>query len=287
MVAMLTGLSRTEAADLVRTGQVLVDGAILTKGTDRLAEGNVIEIDVPEPIPVEEVGPDPTVSVEVVHLDDDIIVVDKAPAMVVHPGAGHTTGTLVGGLLARFPELGEVGDRHRPGIVHRLDRGTSGLLVVARTPAAYDSLVAQLSARSVVRRYRTLVWGHPESNRGLIDAPIGRSPKHPTKMAVTSSGKEARTRYEVVDRFEHPSPTALLTCHLETGRTHQIRVHLQAIGHSVVGDDRYQGVRQTLPLERPFLHAELLAFAHPGSGEPVTFEAPLPPDLAAVVAGLE
>jgi 23S rRNA pseudouridine1911/1915/1917 synthase len=179
-----------------------------------------------------------------------------------------------------------VGDPLRPGIVHRLDRGTSGLLVVARTAVAYEGLVAQLAARTVQRRYRALVWGHPESPRGLIDAPIGRSPKHPTKMAVTAGGKEARTRYEVEERFARPGETTLVACRLETGRTHQIRVHLAAIGHPVVGDDRYGGVRQSLPTGRPFLHADRLAFDHPATGEALAFDASLPEDLTTVLGHL-
>src|SRR5699024_10632722 len=138
-------------------------------------------------------------------------------------------------LVARFPEIVDVGQPDRPGIVHRLDRGTSGLLVVARSARAYQHLVGQLASRTVERAYRTLVWGHPDSPRGVVDAPIGRSPRHPTKMAVTATCKEARTRYEVQHHYERPSPTAELTCRLETGRTHQIRVHLAAIGHPVVG----------------------------------------------------
>ena len=286
VVAMLTGLSRTEAADLVKAGAVEVDGKVVTRGADRLQEGQHVRFEAPEPVVEARPQPEPDVEVPVVHVDEHVIVVDKPADLVVHPGAGHVHGTLVSGLLARYPELAEVGDPLRPGIVHRLDRGTSGLLVVARTPEAYDELVAQLAGRTVDRQYRTLVWGHPDSPRGLIDAPIGRSPKHPTKMAVTSNGKEARTRYEVVSRHLEPSPTAVLTCRLETGRTHQIRVHLAAIGHSVVGDDRYDGVRQTLPVDRPFLHAEHLGFTHPVSGERLSFDSPLPADLQQVLAQL-
>ncbi|MBX3286412.1 MAG: RluA family pseudouridine synthase [Actinobacteria bacterium] len=286
VVAMLTGLSRTEAAELVKAGGVEVDGKVATRGADRLHEGQRLRLDAPEPAAAARPDPDPSVDVPVVHVDEHVIVVDKPADLVVHPGAGHVDGTLVGGLLARFPELGEVGDPTRPGIVHRLDRGTSGLLVVARTPLAYESLVGQLAARTVARQYRTLVWGHPDSARGVVDAPIGRSPKHPTKMAVVADGKEARTRYEVVSRHDEPSPTAVLTCRLETGRTHQIRVHLSAIGHPVVGDDRYDGVRQTLPMARPFLHAEHLGFTHPATGEDLAFDAALPADLTQVLAAL-
>jgi 23S rRNA pseudouridine1911/1915/1917 synthase len=286
VVAMVTEVSRVEATKLVSDGAVRVDGAVVTRGADRLREGAHLVVVLAAVVP--EVGPepDPSVDVPVVHVDSDVIVVDKPADLVVHPGAGHHGGTLVNGLLARFPEIAEVGELDRPGIVHRLDRGTSGLLVVARTPVAYESLVGQLSERTVDRQYRTLVWGHPESARGLVDAPIGRSPRSPTKMAVTDSGKPARTRYEVVQTFDEPAPLALLICRLETGRTHQIRVHLSAIGHAVVGDERYRGVRGKLPCPRPFLHAEALGFDHPVTGERLRFTSELPADLAAVLAGL-
>ena len=283
VVAMLTGISRTEATELVRSGGVTVDGATVSRGADRLRAGQTVVVDVPEVVSVALPQAEPDVEFPVVFADEHVIVVDKPADLVVHPGAGHTTGTLVSGLLALYPELVGVGDPERPGIVHRLDRGTSGVLMVARTPLAYDALVAQLSARTVDRRYRALVWGHPKSPRGLIDAAIGRSPKHPTRMAVTANGKEARTRYEVETMFLEPSPTALVTCRLETGRTHQIRVHLSAIGHAVVGDDRYHGVRQSVPSPRPFLHAEHLAFDHPVSGERMSFDSPMPADLLAVL----
>ncbi len=279
VVAMLTGLSRTDATRLVEAGSVRVDDAVATRGADRLVVGARVVIDVPDAIASSGPEPDPDVDVPVVHVDDAVIVVDKPADLVVHPGAGHHGATMVAGLLARFPDLRHVGEVDRPGVVHRLDKGTSGLLVVARTPAAYESLVGQLSARTVVRRYRTLVWGHPSSPRGVVDAPVGRSPKHPTKMAVVADGKDARTRYEVESVFTRPVETALLACRLETGRTHQIRVHMAAIGHAVVGDDRYQGARQSLPVARPFLHAEHLAFEHPDTGATMAFDAPLPADL--------
>lgn len=286
VVAMVTGLSRSESAALVAAGAVAVDAAVVENGRLRLVEHQHLCIEVPmaveEPLP----GPEPGVAVPVVYEDEDVIVVDKPADLVVHPGAGHRDATLVNGLLARFPEIAGVGDPQRPGIVHRLDRGTSGLLMVARSPRAYDALVGQLARRSVQRRYRALVWGHPESPRGLIEAPIGRSVRHPTRMAVATGGKEARTRYEVEATFDVPGPLALVGCRLETGRTHQIRVHLAAIGHPVVGDDRYGGVRQTLPMARPFLHAEHLGFDHPGTGAAMAFDSPMPPDLAAAIDGL-
>lgn len=286
VVAMLTGCSRAEASQLVADGAVRVDDQVVTRGADRLDQGAVVVIAVPEAVAGSGPEPEPDVDVPVVHVDDAVIVVDKPPGLVVHPGAGHERGTMVAGLLARYPDLAGVGEVERPGVVHRLDQGTSGLLVVARTPEAYRSLVAQLAERRVERRYQALVWGHPESPRGLIDAPLGRSPRHPTKMAVVADGREARTRYEVVRRFTDPVEVALLSCRLETGRTHQIRVHLSAIGHPVVGDDRYDGVRQSLPMARPFLHAEHLGFRHPLTGDHVSFEAPLPEDLATVLTAL-
>jgi 23S rRNA pseudouridine1911/1915/1917 synthase len=204
----------------------------------------------------------------------------------VHPGAGNAVGTLVNGLLARYPEIAEVGEAHRPGIVHRLDVGTTGLLIVARTQRAYEAFVAMLAAREVTRRYTALVWGRPAAPVGTIDAAIGRDPRDPLRMAVVASGKPARTNYRVERTFSEPD-VALVTCELETGRTHQIRVHLQATGHPVVGDPSYGGARAPLAIGRPFLHAGGLEFEHPFTGEPMTFEAPLPPDLSTVLARLE
>ncbi|HXH56436.1 RluA family pseudouridine synthase [Iamia sp.] len=287
MVALVADVSRAEAVTLLAAGRVRIDGAVAAKVSERVAEGAVVEIDLPDASPPDPgVAPEPDVAVAVVLTDDAFVVVDKAPGLVVHPGAGHGHGTLVAGLLARYPEIAEVGDPERPGIVHRLDRDTSGLLVVARTPAAYDHLVAQLAARTVSRHYQALIVGRPDAAQGLIDAPIGRSPRQPTLMAVRSDGKEARTRYEVHERFDRPSPTALVTCRLETGRTHQIRAHMKAIGHPVVGDIRYGGGRSEVSCPRTFLHAAHLAFAHPVTGDPVTADAPLPGDLAAVLAAV-
>jgi 23S rRNA pseudouridine1911/1915/1917 synthase len=207
-----------------------------------------------------------------------VIVVDKPAGLVVHPGAGNPTGTLVNGVLAFDPAIAGVGDPMRPGIVHRLDRDTSGLLVVARSARAYDSLVAQLGARTVERAYVALAWGHFESTRGVIDAPIGRSEARRTRMAVRDEGRPARTRYEVREVFESPRCTRL-ECSLETGRTHQIRVHLAAINHPIVGDATYGGGRQPLMVSRPFLHAAALAFVHPATGDMMRFTSALPAEL--------
>ena len=281
-VALLTGWSRADVQTLLESGEILVAGAPAAKSR-RLEAGDLIEI-LSVPAPAAPPGPEP-VDVVVRYVDDDVIVVAKPAGLVVHPGAGNEHGTLVSGLLTRFPELVGVGDRHRPGIVHRLDRETSGLLVVARSARAYESLVAQLSDRTVERCYSALVWGVPTARRGIVDAPIGRSEARRTRMAVRSEGRAARTAYEV-QRTWHAPVVSLVECRLETGRTHQIRVHLAAIGHSVVGDGAYRGIRDSVPLHRPFLHAGLLAFDHPATGERLRFEEPLPPDLLDVLERL-
>lgn len=288
VVALLTELTRAEVAELVAAGEVRINGRTATKPSRKVRAGDVVDVDVPERAAPSAPSPDPEVEFAEVYADDHVIVVDKPPHLVVHPGAGTTVSTLVSGLLARYPDLGalDTGDPMRPGIVHRLDAGTSGLLVVARTTDAYDSLVGQLADRSVERRYRTVVLGHVEPAAGVVDAPIGRSGGDPTRMAVVTSGREARTSYEVDALRTEPVPTSELRCKLETGRTHQIRVHLAAIGHPVVGDDRYGGSRPALTIDRPFLHAESLAFEHPASGERVAFSSSLPADLVDVMATL-
>ncbi len=291
-VALLADVSRSSVDALVGAGRVAVDGRVVRRRNVLLRAGQELAVERPD----EQVtGPEPdgTVDVRVVHADQEIIVVDKPAGLVVHPGAGHRSGTLVQGLLARFPELAALpaavgSDPERPGIVHRLDRGTSGLLVVARTPRAYRSLVAQLADREVVRTYRTLVLGAVDAEQGVVDAPVGRSTSAPTRMAVSPKGKAARTRYRVEQRFGGPVPTTLLVASLETGRTHQIRVHLSAIGHPVVGDDTYSRGR-SLPgatLDRPFLHAFELSVEHPASGERVSWSSELPDDLMGQLGAL-
>jgi 23S rRNA pseudouridine1911/1915/1917 synthase len=283
VVAMITGLTRSDVAELIASGAVVVNEKTATKPSLRVHEGDRLDVVVPELVEEPVAQPEPEVEVPVVHEDEHVIVVDKPQELVVHPGAGNARGTMVAGLLARYPELAGVGEHERPGIVHRLDKGTSGLLVVARTQDAYESLVEQLSSRSVERRYLTLVWGCPEPATGVVDAPIGRSRRDPTRMTVSATGREARTRYEVRERFTEPIVASLLECKLETGRTHQIRVHLAAIGRPVVGDPRYKGARSSFKTPRMFLHAHTLAFDHPASGERVSFTAPLPIDLQGVL----
>jgi 23S rRNA pseudouridine1911/1915/1917 synthase len=283
VVALVADVSRSTAVAVIEAGGVRLNGEVAAEGKVRLAEGAEVSIDpaaIPHAAPPR---PDPGVEYGVVHADDAVIVVDKPPGLVVHPGAGNPEGTLVNGLLHRFPDLAAVGEPQRPGIVHRLDAGSSGLLVVARTDSAASSLIAQFAARTAGRRYDAVVWGHPAAAHGIVDAPIGRDPADPVRMAVVVDGRPARTEYEVTDRFGAPAELARLTCRLHTGRTHQIRVHLAAIGHPLVGDSTYGPGRTTLGLDRPFLHAAELSFDHPETGARLTFDSPLPPDLAALL----
>lgn len=284
VVSLLTGISRSSVATLVADGRVHVDGAPASRA-QRLAAGQVVEVGDEflgdrAGAPSTPLAPDPSVEFAVVHEDDSLVVVDKPAGLVVHPGAGHISGTLVHGLLARYPDVAAVGDAERPGLVHRLDKGTSGLMVVARTVAAFEALSSQVRAHSMSRRYLALVWGLVEADRGLIDAPIGRSDRTPLRQAVSAGGREARTRYEVLARWGTPDRT-LVECYLDTGRMHQIRVHLAAIGHALVGDPGYRGARQGFgeELGRPFLHAWRLGFRHPATSLPASFASPLPTDL--------
>jgi 23S rRNA pseudouridine1911/1915/1917 synthase len=279
VVALLADLSRSDAARTIAGGGVTVDLEPATSGKVRLRVGQSVAVD-PDAIPrTGPPGPEPDVPVTVVHADDDVVVVDKPAGLVVHPGAGNPSGTLVNGLLGRYPELADVGEVSRPGIVHRLDAGSSGLLVVARTPRAYDDLVRQFAEHLAGRVYTAVVWGVPAAPHGIIDAPIGRSRRDPLRMAVVSDGRPARTDYRVLETFSRPADLARLECRLETGRTHQIRVHLSSIDHPIVGDPTYGQRRPRLGLQRPFLHAAELAFDHPTTGERLVFRSPLPDDL--------
>jgi 23S rRNA pseudouridine1911/1915/1917 synthase len=282
-VAMVADVSRTVATELIAAGRVQVDGLAVAVGRSLLREGSRITVILPEP-GGDRVEAEAGVEFGVVHADPEVVVIDKPAGLVVHPGAGHHGGTLVGGLLSRYPDVADLVDAgvcspDRPGIVHRLDKGTSGLMVVARTEAAYSGLVAQLADRTMQRRYLALVEGSVIDDRGEVDAPIGRSTRTPTKMAVSSSGRPARTGYTVLERRLEPRELTLLELSLESGRTHQIRVHMAAIGHPVVGDARYGAPDRRLGAGRFFLHAFRLGFVHPASGERVEFSAPLPRDL--------
>lgn len=286
VVSLIADISRSAASALIESGGVSVDGAVVTAGKEKMTEGQLIVVDVTQAKGPALPEPDSSVSLDVVYADDDVIVVNKDAGVVVHPGAGNQSGTLVNFLLAAYPEIAVVGDPMRPGLVHRLDAGTTGLLVVARTPAAYESLVGQLASRSVTRVYSVLVWGVPVSMNGVIDAPIGRDQRDPTRMAVVVDGRASRTHYAVQRAFHEPKDAALVECRLETGRTHQIRVHLASIGHPVVGDATYGGVRAGLRAKRPMLHAQELGFDHPVSGERRTFTATTPADFDDMLAAL-
>ena len=283
-VAMVADVSRTVAAELIAAGRVRVDEVAVTAGQRLLREGSRLTVIVPEP-ESDRVRAEGGIDFVVVHADPELVVIDKPAGLVVHPGAGHHDGTLVGGLLARYPDIAALVDAgvcpaDRPGIVHRLDKGTSGLMVVARTEMAYTALVAQLADRTMRRRYLALVEGLVADDRGEIDAPIGRSTRTPTKMAVSSNGRSARTGYTVLERRSEPRELTLLELSLESGRTHQIRVHMAAIGHPVVGDARYGAPDRRLGSGRFFLHAGRLAFTHPRSHKRVEFAVSLPEDLA-------
>jgi len=286
VVSLIADVSRKAAAALIDAGAVALDGEVVTAGKEKVATGQTITVDVSQASGPELPLADASRTLEVVHEDADILVINKPAGLVVHPGAGNKTGTMVNFLLAAYPELAAVGDRMRPGIVHRLDAGTTGLVAVARTQQAYESLVEQLTLRSVTRIYSVIVWGIPPSLNGVIDAPIGRDQRDPTRMAVVVDGRPSRTHYAVERSFHVPKDASLVECRLETGRTHQIRVHLASIGHPVVGDAQYGGVRAGLRAARPMLHARRLGFDHPGTSQRCEFTSNLPSDFATLVASL-
>lgn len=273
LAGRLPAHSRARLREAIETGHVRVDGAA-RKPAHRLRGGEAVSVEVPPPDP-EEVVPEP-IALRIVHEDADVLVVDKPAGMVVHPGAGQSRGTLVAAVLAHAPDTAGVGGPRRPGIVHRLDKGTSGLLVVAKTPAAYASLTAQLAARTVSRRYVALVHGRIRGAGGTVDAPIGRHPQQRIRMAIRPDGRRAVTRYAVLERFDAHT---WVEARLETGRTHQIRVHLASLGHPVYNDAVYgRGTGTAVPVafEGLALHASALAFAHPITQQRMQFEAPIP-----------
>jgi 23S rRNA pseudouridine1911/1915/1917 synthase len=280
VLADLLGLSRARARALVDAG-VLLDG-LPAKPGDRAPAGAVVES--PEPQLVVELRAEP-VEFGVIHEDSDIIVVDKPPGLVVHPGAGSRQRTLAAGLLHRYPELEGVGDPGRWGLVHRLDRDTSGVLLVARTNASFDALRSDLAQRRIGRVYNALVHGRFATPTGTIEAPIGRDPTRPTRRAVVAGGKPAVTHYEVVEELPE-SEVTLLEVTLETGRTHQIRVHMAAIDHPVIGDRTYSTQNRMVTAPRIFLHARTIRLHHPSLGDEVTYSARLPADLTGVLASL-
>ena len=320
-LALLTGVSRAEASRLVMAGKVRVRGVPASSGSRRLRAGDELSVELAGGDdetwtgaltgaltgPLASTGTESSagtrklpsaaantrvlstpLQAEVVFADAHLVVVDKPAGLVVHPGAGNSTGTLVQQLVASFPDMATAGpDSTRPGVVHRLDKGTSGLLVVARTAQAREALARQMAAHLALRRYLAVVHGELAADEGLVEAPLGRSPRERTKIAVVEGGRPARTRYLVLDRSRSFFPVTLLRCRLETGRTHQVRVHLAAIGHPLVGDDRYANraqlslVHEWLPgLSRPWLHATELSFRHPVSDEEMKFTSSPPAELA-------
>lgn len=280
VTARLPELSRTRVQALIEAGEVCV-GARTGRASTRVAAGDHIVLVIPAPVAVAlEAEPIP---LRVVYEDADLLVVDKPAGLVVHPAPGHPRGTLVNALLAHCADLAGISGDLRPGIVHRLDKDTSGLIVVAKHDRSHRVLAAQFRERSTDKRYWALLDGAPASESGTIDAPIGRHPQRTQPMAIVSSGRPAVTHFRVQRRF--PRHT-LVECRPVTGRTHQIRVHLAGIGCPIVGDRVYGREEPTLPLERHFLHAARLSFRLP-SGELRTFEAPLPDDLEAIVRRLD
>ena len=281
-------LSRSRVVQLIGDGRIRLNGAEARKSA-RLEPGDVIDVEIPDPEPSEVEAED--IPLEIVFEDRDLLVVNKPSGLVVHPAPGHRSGTMVNALLHHVDDLSGIGGVKRPGIVHRLDKDTSGLLIVAKHDRAHRKLSAALKRRDIHRIYLTVCWGHLEEDRLSVEAPVGRSNRNRKRMAVVESGRRALTHFERVQRWVAAD---LLRARLETGRTHQIRVHLAHIGHPVVGDKQYagggaRGISGTghlwaRELERRvpthFLHAHRLEFEHPRTGQPMEFEAPLPSTLA-------
>jgi 23S rRNA pseudouridine1911/1915/1917 synthase len=277
VLADLLHLSRAQARALLDAG-VLLDGAP-ARPSDRVRTGAVVMSPAPE-VAIGLVAE--PVDFGVIHEDADLIVVDKPAGLVVHPGSGHERSTLAAGLLYRYPELEGVGAAGRWGLIHRLDRDTSGVLLVGRTAASFERLNSDMARRRIRRLYTTLVHGIFATPTGTIDAPIGRDPDRPTRRAVVPGGKPAVTHYEVVEEFT-PADVSLLEVALETGRTHQIRVHMTAIDHPIVGDKAYSSLNKAVESPRIFLHAKQVSLHHPATEAELTFTAPLPSDLTEVL----
>ncbi|MCK1201443.1 RluA family pseudouridine synthase [Streptococcus uberis] len=268
-LADLTDLSRSQANDEIKKGTVLVNGEPV-KAKYTVKEGDIISYQLPEEEILDYEAED--IPIDIVYEDEDLAIINKAQGMVVHPSAGHSSGTLVNALLYHIKDLSTINGVVRPGIVHRIDKDTSGLLMIAKNDKAHHILADELKAKKSLRKYLAIVHGNLPNDRGMIEAPIGRSEKDRKKQAVTAKGKDAITRFQVVERF---GDFTLVELSLETGRTHQIRVHMAYIGHPVAGDPLY-GPRKTLAGNGQFLHAQTLGFTHPSTGEMVTFTAEPP-----------
>jgi len=285
LCSCLKDLSRSRIQALIEAGHIRLNDHTVKPG-QKLPRNASVSVDIPPP--VESTLTPEAIPLDVLFEDADIIVINKPAGLVVHPAAGHASGTLVNALLAHCPDLAGIGGEKRPGIVHRLDRDTTGVMVVAKNAIAMASLVNQFRRRLVTKEYLALVWGTPRPASGRAETLIGRHPRDRKRMSATpASGRPALTLYETAEAF--PS-TSLLRVKIETGRTHQIRVHMLFLGHPVVGDPQY-GRRQETPLPFPpparqMLHAERLTLTHPRTGATLTFEAPLPPDMATPLSSL-
>jgi len=289
LAGLLPQHSRSQLQRLVKDGRATLGGRP-AKSNATLRAGDLVAVEIPDAVPATPVAQD--IDVPVVYQDADVIVVNKPAGMVVHPAAGHDQDTLVNALLFHADNLSGVGGEQRPGIVHRLDRGTSGLMVAAKNDAAHRELTRQFQDREVEKEYIALAWGEVHAGR-RIDLPVGRDPVHREKMSTRA--RRARSAVTRITASRDLRGVTLLHVAIATGRTHQIRVHLSAIGHPIVGDGTYGGIRHRMPaalravqrLERPFLHAARLAFTHPREGTRLEFECPLPPDLQEVLDELE
>lgn len=268
-LADLTTLSRSQANEEIKKGTVLVNGKA-AKAKYAVKVGDVITYEIPEDETLDYEAED--IPLDIIYEDEDVAVINKPQGMVVHPSAGHTSGTLVNALMYHIKDLSTINGVVRPGIVHRIDKDTSGLLMIAKNDISHKALAEELKDKKSLRKYLAIVHGNLPNDRGMIEAPIGRSEKDRKKQAVTAKGKEAVTRFQVLERFGNYT---LVELTLETGRTHQIRVHMAYIGHPVAGDPLY-GPRKTLKGQGQFLHARTLGFTHPRTGEVMTFTAEAP-----------
>jgi len=291
-VTLLPEESRSSIVRLIENGNVYVNGNAVSKKSHSVAAGSELAVEIPAPTSI---GLQPQdLPLSILYEDSDIVVLDKPPGMVVHPGAGHEDETLVNALLHHIKDLSGIGGELRPGIVHRLDRDTTGVLVVAKSDTAHRALTSLWNTDKVEKEYIAVIYGAPKERTGTIDKPIGRDPRDRKRMAIVASGRNAITTYKVDEVLNHVS---VIRCYLKTGRTHQIRVHMKSLGHPIVGDAIYSGPQwKGIPdkrlqhflsdFPRQALHARRLRFPHPSTGQSMTFEAPMPEDMKTLIDAL-